>query len=339
MSLHFLFNNTTVNPSIMDISWAALEEMAVTSLDYQEEPMGEEIDRWCNLFDISRSEAPEIIEGFRMDLDRRRLTNDQWDTIKGDKEAEGYDRETYEYQIQLSLTRSRISKRPKTCDDKALFVFRLGSLFADVESLQAGVGISATLKRGIGEGGDANFAHITGAAKRAIEDWIESQSPRPPQPTFIRLSQSPKDLSDMSCHPSLGVDSSLPQYRLQDNQCHTPAQMEYPVWYLFYGTLMDPETVQKCISLPTTPKLVPASTKGGILRSWGRKYKALVDGPADARVDGFAYKVETAEHEEYLRFRETEAYEVVRCRINLEGVEEVQGLTFRFIKHDELDVD
>ncbi|KAI4109835.1 MAG: hypothetical protein LQ339_001619 [Xanthoria mediterranea] len=115
--------------------------------------------------------------------------------------------------------------------------------------------------------------------------------------------------------------------------------MEYPVWYLFYGTLMDPQTVQKCISLPSTPRLVPASTRGGILRSWGRKYKALVDGPLDAQVDGFAYRVETAEHEEYLRFRETKAYEVVRCRITLEGGEEVPGLTFRFVKQEDLDVD
>ncbi|KAL8983040.1 MAG: hypothetical protein Q9205_002609 [Flavoplaca limonia] len=323
----------------MDFSWEALEEMAVASCDYQAEPTSEEIERWCNLFDISRSEAPEIIKEFRMDLDRRRLTDDQWDTIKDDKEAEGYNRETYEYQIQLSLTTSRTSNRPKARDDKALFVFKLGLPFADIESLQAAVGISATLKKGVGEEGDADFAHVTGATKRAIEDWVESQSPRPPRPTFIRLSQSPKDLSDMSCHPSLGIDSSLPQHRLQDKHCHTPAQMEYPVWYLFYGTLMDPETVQKCISLPSTPQLVPASTKGGILRTWGRKYKALVDGPADARVDGFAYKVETAEHEEYLRFRETEAYEVVRCRIILGGGEEVRGLTFRFVKHDELDVD
>lgn len=195
------------------------------------------------------------------------------------------------------------------------------------------------MRKGLGEEGDADFAHITGAAKRAIEDWIETQSPRPPRPTFIRLSQSRKDLSDMSCHPSLGVDSSLPQHRLQDSPRHAPAQMEYPVWYLFYGTLMDPETVQKCIPLPSTPRLLPASTRGGILRSWGRKYKALVDGPPEAQVDGFAYRVETAEHEEYLRFRETEAYEVVRCRITLEGGEEVPGLTFRFVKQEDLDMD
>lgn len=90
---------------------------------------------------------------------------------------------------------------------------------------------------------------------------------------------------------------------------------------------MDPQTVQKCISLPSTPRLVPTSTKGGILRSWGRKYKALVDGPADARADESAYLVETAKHEKYLR-----------CRNNLEGGEGIQGLTFRFVKQEDLDV-
>ena len=112
---------------------------------------------------------------------------------------------------------------------------------------------------------------------------------------------------------------------------------------LFYGTLMDPQTLQNCISLPHPPILMPASIKGGTLRTWGRKYKALVDGPATAHVDGYAYCVLWTEREEYPRFRETEAYEVVRCRITLhseEGVqEEVLGLTFRFARHDELDVD
>ncbi|KAL8652335.1 MAG: hypothetical protein Q9226_004317 [Calogaya cf. arnoldii] len=323
----------------MDSCWEALEELAGASSTSYDEPTREEIDRWCNLFGYVESEAPDVIKEFRLDLNRRRLTNDQWDTIKDDKEAEGHDRETYEHQLQLSLTQSKISSRPRAYDDQALFVFKLGPPFADIESLQSAVGVLATLKKGLGEEGDVDFAHVTGAAKRAIEDWIETQSPRPPRPTFIRLSQSPKDLSNMSSHPTLGINSSLPQHRLQDKQAHAPAQMEYPVWYLFYGTLADPETLQKCIALPSTPRLVPASTKGGVLRNWGRKYKALVDGPADARIDGFAYLVETADHEEYLRFRETEAYEVVRCPITLEGGEEVQGLTFRFVKQEDLDVD
>lgn len=316
----------------------ALEELVVASNSYQE-ATSEEIDKWGRLFGYSASETPDIIASFRADLKRRRLTKDQWNLFKDSNDAIGHDQETYEHQLQLWSTKSKTSNRPRACDDQAFFIFKLGAPFPDIQSLQSAVGISATLRKGLGEEGDADFAHVTGAAKRAIEDWIETQSPRPPRPTFIRLSQSRKDLSDMSCHPSLGVESSLPQHRLKDSRCHAPAQMEYPVWYLFSGTLMDPQTVQKCISLPSTPRLVPASTRGGILRNWGRKYKALVDGPANARVDGFAYLVETAEHEEYLLFRETEAYEVVRCRINLEGGEEVPGLTFRFVKQEDFDVD
>ncbi|KAI4284746.1 MAG: hypothetical protein L6R38_001202 [Xanthoria sp. 2 TBL-2021] len=316
----------------------ALKELMVASNSYQE-PTLEEIDRWSKIFNYSVSEAPGIITQFRADINRQRLTDVQWYIIKDDKEAEGYGRETYEHWLQVWSNKSKISNQPRASDDKAFVVFKLQAPFPDIESLQSKVGISATLKKGLGEEGDADFAFVTGAAKRAIGDWIETQLPRPPRPTFIRLSLSPKDLLGNSSDPTLGVDSSLPQHRLQDNQCHASAQMEYLVWYLFYGTLMDPQTVQKCVSLPSTPRLVPASTKGGILRSWGRKYKALVDGPADARVDGSAYLVEIAEHEEYLRFRETEAYEVVPCRINLEGGEEIQGLTFRFVKQEDLDVD
>ena len=63
---------------------------------------------------------------------------------------------------------------------------------------------------------------------------------------------------------------------------------------------------------------------------WAGKYKALVDGPANAYVDGSAYYVRTMEHEDALRSYETDNYEVVRCTISFKD-EEVQGCTFPFV--------
>lgn len=332
----------------MALEQQQLEDFAIEVSRPDQEPTPEELSRWHNLFGYSAAEALVIIERIRAIINGQRLSGEQWDLIRAEREAEGHNRETYEHQLQLWSTNSRFNHRPRNlaqASDTSSYIFKLGGLFTDIESLRRAVGVSAEARRGEGEEGDADFACVDGAAKRVIEDWLETQSPPTNyRPTFIRLSQAPKNLSDSSSYPTLGIESTLPQHRMQDiNHSFAPAQNEYPVWCFFYGTLMDPQTLQKCLSLPHPPILTPASIQGGTLRTWGRKYMALVDGLATSKVHGYAYRVQSSEHEEYLRFRETEAYEVVRCRIALnsgEGVqEEVPGLTFRFTRHDELDVD
>ncbi len=325
-----------------------LEEFATQVDRPEDEPADQDLSLWQTRFGYSAPEALVVIETLRADINGRKLSDDQWNLVKAAKEAEGYDRETYEHQLQLwSSNGSNFHARPKhsgPARDTSSYIFKLGGPFTDIESLRRAVGgVSAEARRGQGEEGDTEFACVDGAAKRVIEDWLATQSPPMHyRPTFIRLSQAPKNLSEHSSHPTLGIDCTLPQHRMQDlNQPFAPAQNEYPVWYFFYGTLMDPQTLQKCISIPHPPIMTLASINGGVLRTWGRKYMALVDGPATAVVHGCAYRVLSSEHEEYLRFRETEAYEVVRCCIALdsgEGVqEEVRGLTFRFTRHDELD--
>ncbi|KAI4148223.1 MAG: hypothetical protein L6R39_002850 [Caloplaca ligustica] len=316
-----------------------LEELAAEATWPDQEPTQEELSRWGKLFGYSASEALDIIARNRADINRPKLTDKVWNLVKAEKEDEGYDRETYEHQVQLWSRTPHHQRDSTEREDKSSYIFKLGGLFRDTGSLQRTLGISGQVQRGYGEEGDADFASVDGAAKRAIESWFAAQSPTIPRPTFIRVSHAPKDLSEISSHPTLGIDSSLPQHRMPNiNHVFAPAQMEYPVWYFFYGTLMDHGTVQKCLSLPHPPGLIPASIMGGVLRTWGHKYKALVDGPADARVDGFAYRVESSEQEGCLRHRETEAYEVVRCRISMSS-DEIQGLTFRFAKHHLLDVD
>ena len=67
------------------------------------------------------------------------------------------------------------------------------------------------------------------------------------------------------------------------------------------------------------------------METWGEgKYKALVDGPEMSRIKGSAYQVMSEEHEDALRKYESEAYEVVRCIIEMNGTT-VEGCTFRFV--------
>ena len=54
--------------------------------------------------------------------------------------------------------------------------------------------------------------------------------------------------------------------------------------------------------------------------------------PDTVCVDRWAYLVATEEHEEVLRFYETENYEIVRCTIIMkDGSDAVRGLTFKFV--------
>lgn len=148
------------------------------------------------------------------------------------------------------------------------------------------------------------------------------------QPTFFRYSVAAKELSKTSAFPTLGLDSTMTQYRPSsaDDPSLLPSQTQYPVWYFFYGTLADPEVLNRLLGVK--PEYKAASVRGGTLHTWGGKYKALVDCPGRL-VHGHAFLVQDQDQEEALRCYETDKYEVVRCEISM-GDEDVRGLTFRF---------
>ena len=80
--------------------------------------------------------------------------------------------------------------------------------------------------------------------------------------------------------------------------------------------------------------LHPSSVSNGLLKTWGGKYKAIVDAGDKDIVTGVAYEVLNAEQEEALRAYETHQYELVRCNINFDDGRTVPGLTFRFVNVD-----
>ncbi|KAF2449884.1 hypothetical protein P171DRAFT_340349, partial [Karstenula rhodostoma CBS 690.94] len=142
--------------------------------------------------------------------------------------------------------------------------------------------------------------------------------------SIVRLAE--KNLSSFSMAPTLGIDATLPQYRLATMPI--PHQDQYPVSYFFYGTLAVPEKLRQVLELEDEPVLSPAEIRRGRKLRWG-KYPALVDGAEGNVVRGWTYVVETREHEDRLRSYETNKYEVVRCEI-WSGGSQIPGLTFRF---------
>ena len=253
-------------------------------------------------------------------------------------EAQGYSREAYEHMLKIS-GRSTASHDPRAITDistsqaSTTYLILLKDVLNTPEKIQSIAKLSEPPEavQASSETEDSVFCRIDGGIKQAIENWL-SQQKSTFRPTFVRLSKAKKELAATSIHPTLGLESTLPQHRptLLQVSC-LPRQDEFPVWYFFYGTLADSFFLARLLLLPELehPFLVPATISKGIVKTWQHKYNALVDGASTDYVHGSAYKVTTKEREEALLLYETEKYEVVRCSIMMENGT-VEGLTFRF---------
>lgn len=298
----------------------------------------DEIARWQKIFAYSYSEAVEQVTNQKNDYSRCKVSDDLWDLVKSQKKAQGYSRQAYEHEIKTggrSATShdQRVTTGISASQASATYLVLLECVLSTPEKIQAAARSPEQPQtvQASSETGDSVFCRIDGNMKQAIEIWL-SQQKSTFRPTFVRLSRAKKDLTTTSIHPTLGIESTLPQHRSSFSQTSfSPLQDEYPVWYFFYGTLANSAFLTRLLSLPETehPLLVPANISRGIIKTWQDKYNALVDGASADCVHGLAHRVTTKEREEALLLYETEKYEVVRCSIMMES-ETVQGLTFRY---------
>ena len=318
-----------------------LENMAANVAEefgVESEPDEDEISRWQKLFAYSHSEAFEQITNQRNDYSRCKISDNLWDLVRSQMEAQGYSREAYKHKLKIG-GRTIVSHDQRATTDistsqaSTTYLILLKGVLNTPEKIQAIANLSAPPEavQASSETEDSVFCRIDGSIKQSIESWL-SQQKSTFRPTFVRLSKAKKELAATSIHPTLGLESTLPQHRPTSLQTSClPLQDEIPVWYFFYGTLADSSFLTRLLSLPETehPFLVSATISRGILKTWQHKYNALVDGASTDYVHGSAYRVTTKEQEEALLLYETEKYEVVRCSIMMEsGI--VGGLTFRF---------
>jgi hypothetical protein len=267
-------------------------------------------------------------------------------TIKMWQERFGY---RYEEAAEL-LQISRTAKKPSASSQqtilspaqtRTIYFLKLEGPISTPQKVQNVANLSTIPEshQGSGEEGDAVFCKVDGRTKKTIEDWSSTQTEINFRPLFVPEGKAYKEFSPHSLYPTLGKDTTLPQYRPQDPHLlgtapsFGQAHDDFPVWYFFYGTLADIPKLQSLLLLPEEeqPVLYEASVIGGKVETWGNgKYNALVNGPETRCVKGSAYQVMTEEHEDALRKYETSAYEVVRCLIKVGGTT-VEGCTFRFV--------
>ena len=183
---------------------------------------------------------------------------------------------------------------------KGKWLFKLRSPLDSAEKIQQVARLTTLPTVLVDEEDDtARFVEVDTAAKHAIETYLD----RGCTPTFIALRvPAVKELSDTCIAPTLGVDATLPQNRLETRTPPpTPLQDEYPVPYFFYGTLAEPERLVAMLGLSEEPELTPAVVSRGRFMVWANKYRALVDGGEEDVVHGWMYVVESKDHEDALR--------------------------------------
>ncbi|KAM3432588.1 hypothetical protein NHJ13734_006803 [Beauveria thailandica] len=109
-----------------------------------------------------------------------------------------------------------------------------------------------------------------------------------------------------------------------------PQQNEYRVQFFFpfHETLADRDVLARAIGVPDESiQYEPAVLPRAVLTSWAGKYRDVVDGGADDKVEGMVYWVKSRDEEELLRIYETAKYEVVRQGMTASGQSWVEFIT------------
>lgn len=116
---------------------------------------------------------------------------------------------------------------------------------------------------------------------------------------------------------------------------------EGKVLYFFYGTLMDPASLQRVTGLQAAPRMRPAHVLGYNTKLWG-PFPVLLDGRSDDVVRGVACEIEGSEPK--FRLKEYEGKDFDEWKLDLwldkpDGTWEVApGVTFKWVgPSDELE--
>ena len=144
------------------------------------EPMSDTIARWEKLFKLSRDEATVRIMDHRNNLTRSRISDDHWDLVYHEKEAEGYDRETYEYELNLQRKKAALSDLlPALEGSRVTYLVELDGPLDSPEKVQRAAEINevplVVSGRSVEQGRMVWLCSIDGSAKTALLRWAANE--------------------------------------------------------------------------------------------------------------------------------------------------------------------
>jgi hypothetical protein len=214
---------------------------ATKSCKLESTPTDDEIQRWGKLFSYSPKKAIELIELHRHDYACIHVSDDHWEYVRETMEHRGHSKNSYEHQLMIktSKTTKKTKASPKKSQSLSLkksntmYLVRLEEPLNSVDIVKnvAKLKDPPEIMNGQGLNCDVVFCIVNCLAITAISEWLTVHAPDY-VPTFVYMpSRAEKSLSKDSHYPTLCMDSTVPQYRLNsDSQIPNPPQDQYPVW-------------------------------------------------------------------------------------------------------------
>ena len=146
------------------------------------EPISTTISRWNKLFNIPGDDAVDVIMEHRNNLTRPLISNDHWEAARTSKESQGYDREAYEYELDLQKRKANMGNIVPVDDEVESLVTYLVELSGALESLEA-MQKAARLEKAplmvdgwsVEEGRSVQMCIVGNKEKRAILQWAAEQ--------------------------------------------------------------------------------------------------------------------------------------------------------------------
>ncbi|KAK3687002.1 hypothetical protein LTR37_019254 [Vermiconidia calcicola] len=157
--------------------------------DAQPEPMSGTMDRWQSLFGLSCDEAIERIMHHRTNLTRTRVSDAHWDVVRAEKENSGYDREAYEYELELQKRKAMLSNLlPSAEDSNVTYLVQMDGPLADPEKVRRAADMSevpsVVTGQSLEEGRSVSLCCIDASAKAALLRWAADEG-RGFEPTVL----------------------------------------------------------------------------------------------------------------------------------------------------------
>ncbi|KAF2480675.1 hypothetical protein BDY17DRAFT_312525 [Neohortaea acidophila] len=148
------------------------------------EPISATIKRWQTLFGLSSGDAIDSIMAHRNNLTRARISDDHWQMVQRDKEAQGYDREAYEHELDVQKKKATVSNLLPTSEAVATagaltYLVQLNGPLATPETVKRVTGMTAlpVVVRGesVEDGRAVSLCCVDEQAKQALLHWAASE--------------------------------------------------------------------------------------------------------------------------------------------------------------------
>jgi hypothetical protein len=144
------------------------------------EPMTDTVKRWQKLFKFSEDKAIDRIQEHRNDLTRTRISDAHWDMIWSQKEADGHDRESYEYELELQKKKAALPDLlPSAVDGNLTYLVEMNGPLDTPDKVQRAAGMhdapAVVTGRSLEECRPVWLCCIDATAKNSLLKWAADE--------------------------------------------------------------------------------------------------------------------------------------------------------------------